>query len=134
MNGLLLAAGGTIGAGIALLVRGLAPPRPRLADTIAALRHPAPPPSGAADSTMSTGPFDTASHDTTPHDTATHDPGCRARGGLHGWDDRQPAISPGPACPPPAPAPTWTCWDAPPRRIWPSKPRPPSSAPSCPPP
>ena len=40
MNGLLIATGSAVGAGVALVVRGLAPPPPRLADTIAALRQP----------------------------------------------------------------------------------------------
>ena len=39
MNGLVLAAGGGVGAGVALVVRGMVPPRPPLAQTIAALRQ-----------------------------------------------------------------------------------------------
>jgi len=39
MNGLLLAAGGGAGAGAALVVRGMVPPRPPLAQTIAGLRR-----------------------------------------------------------------------------------------------
>ena len=45
MNGAVLATGAVTGAGLALLVRGLAPPRRSLAETLAALQSPRPTPS-----------------------------------------------------------------------------------------
>ena len=42
MNGAVIGAGAVLGAGLALTVRGLAPPAPTLAETIAALRTPTP--------------------------------------------------------------------------------------------
>lgn len=42
MNGAVLATGAAVGAGLALVVRGMIPPRRPLAETIAALQHPRP--------------------------------------------------------------------------------------------